>query len=129
MEDRVVQTALRNVLEPIFERTFAEYSYGFRPRRGAKQALRRVDQLLKTGHHWVVDADLESYFDSIPKIPLLARVTEKMSDGTLLDLIQRFLDQDILDGMHQWTPLAGVPQGSGSARCNRICICTHSTRS
>ena len=58
-----------------------------------------MDRLLKAGYTWVVDVDLESYFDSIPKGPLLARVAEKVSDGTLLDLIQRFLDQEILDGM------------------------------
>src|SRR5215471_4999770 len=60
-----------------------------------------------------VDGIVEQYFDSIPKAPLLARVADKVSDGTLLDLVQRFLDQDILEGMHQWSPLAGVPQGSG----------------
>ena len=101
------------VVEPIFEREFLPSNYGFRPGRGCKEALRDVEQWLKRGSTWVVDADLESYFDSIPKAPLLARVTEKISDGTLLDLLQRFLDQDILDGMHRWTPLAGVPQGSG----------------
>ena len=72
VEDRVVQMALRNVLEPIFEHTFAEHSYGFRPGRGAKDALRRVDQLLKAGQHWVVDADLKGYFDSIPQDKLMA---------------------------------------------------------
>jgi RNA-directed DNA polymerase len=66
VRDRVVQSAVRHVIEPIFERDFAEDSYGFRPNRGAKDALRRVDDLLKTGNHWVVDADLKSYFDTIP---------------------------------------------------------------
>jgi len=67
VRDRVVQTALRNVLEPIFERDFAEQSYGFRPKRGCKEALRRVDYLLKAGYTMVVDADLRRYFDTIPK--------------------------------------------------------------
>ena len=66
VRDRVVQAALRAVLEPIFERDFAAQSYGFRPNRGCKDALRRVDSLLKAGYHWVVDADLKSYFDTIP---------------------------------------------------------------
>jgi RNA-directed DNA polymerase len=61
--DRVIQTALRNVLEPIFERDFAEHSYGFRPLRGCKDALRRVDTLLQAGYNWVVDADLRNYLD------------------------------------------------------------------
>jgi RNA-directed DNA polymerase len=112
IKDRIVQTAVKMVVEPIFEREFLPCNYGFRPGRGCKDALREVDQWLKAGYTWVVDIDLESYFDTIPKSPLLACVAEKVSDGTLLSLIQRFLDQDILDGMAQWTPLTGVPQGS-----------------
>ena len=67
VRDRVAQAALRAVLEPIFERDFAAQSYGFRPKRGCKEALRRVDTLLKQGYSWVVDADLKSYFDTIPR--------------------------------------------------------------
>lgn len=63
VRDRVVQTALLNVLEPIFERDFAEHSYGFRPRRGCKDALRRVGELLDKGYTSIVDADLKSYFE------------------------------------------------------------------
>ncbi len=66
VRDRVVQAALRAVLEPIFERDFAAQSYGFRPERGCKDALRRVDTLLKRGYSWVVDADLKSYLDLSP---------------------------------------------------------------
>lgn len=113
VKDRIVQTAVKLVLEPIFERDFLPCNYGFRPGRGCKDALREVDRWLKAGYTWVVDIDVAKYFDSIPKAPLLARVADKVSDGTLLALLQRFLDQDILEGMHQWTPLAGVPQGSG----------------
>ena len=74
VRDRVVQTALRLVVEPIFDVTFAPHSYGFRPRRGAKDALRRVDALLRAGYRYVVDADLQAYFDTIPHAPLRARV-------------------------------------------------------
>ena len=74
VRDRVVQTALRLVLEPIFEVTFAPHSYGFRPQRSAKDALRRVAALLRAGYGYVVDADLQSYFDTIPHVPLQARV-------------------------------------------------------
>jgi RNA-directed DNA polymerase len=112
VKDRIVQAAVKMVLEPIFERDFLPGNYGFRPGRGCKDALREVEQGLKAGYTWVVDVDLESYFDTIPKAPLLARVAEKVSDGTLLDLLQRFLDQDILEDMQRWTPLTGVPQGS-----------------
>ena len=81
VRDRVVQTALLNVLEPIFERDFAEHSYGFRPRRGCKDALRRVDQLLKDGYTYIVDADLKSYFDTIPHDRLLALVARRCRTG------------------------------------------------
>ena len=112
VKDRIVQAAVKMVLEPIFERDFLPGNYGFRPGRGCKEALREGEQWLKAGYPWVVDVDLESYFDTIPQSPLLARVAEKVSDGTLLDLLQRFLDQEMLEGMQQWTPLAGVPQGA-----------------
>ena len=87
VEDRVVQTAVRNVIEPIFENVFAEHSYGFRPGRGAKDALRRVDQLLKAGRNWVVDADLKAYFDTIPHERLLAQVQGRIADGKVLELL------------------------------------------
>jgi RNA-directed DNA polymerase len=109
--DRVVQTALLMALEPIFERDFAEHSYGFRPGRGCKDALRRVDELLKAGYTSIVDADLKSYFDTIPHDRLLALVGQKVSDGRVLTLIESFLKQGVLDGLHEWTPEEGSPQG------------------
>jgi RNA-directed DNA polymerase len=112
VRDRVAETALRNVMEPIFEQDFAEQSYGFRPQRGAKQALRRVDALLKAGYTWVVDADLKSYFDSIPHEPLLVRVEEKVSDGRVIKLLQAYLEQGVMEGLASWTPTAGTPQGA-----------------
>jgi RNA-directed DNA polymerase len=112
VRDRVVQTALRLVLEPIFERDFAVQSYGFRPNRGCKDALRRVDDLMKQGYTWIVDADLKSYFDTIPHEPLRQRVEAKVSDGAVLDLVVAFLNQQVLDGMKAWTPEGGTPQGA-----------------
>jgi RNA-directed DNA polymerase len=112
VRDRVVQTALRSVLEPIFERDFAEHSYGFRPNRGAHDALYRVDQLLAADYTWVVDADIRSYFDTIPRDALLARVGTKVSDGRVLALLEAFLDQSVMDGAASWTPDAGTPQGA-----------------
>jgi RNA-directed DNA polymerase len=109
--DRVVQTALRMALEPIFEHDFAEHSYGFRPGRGCKDALRRVDELLKAGHRSIVDADLKSYFDTIPHDRLLTLVGRKVSDGRVLSLIESFLKQGVLDGLREWTPEEGSPQG------------------
>jgi RNA-directed DNA polymerase len=112
VRDRVVQTALRLVLEPIYERDFAAHSYGFRPRRGAKDALRRVTALLRAGYVHVVDADLQAYFDSIPRAPLRARVETKVADGRVLALLDAFLQQPIFEGLQQTTPEAGTPQGA-----------------
>jgi RNA-directed DNA polymerase len=112
VRDRIVQTALRLVLEPIFEREFAAHSYGFRPQRGAKDALRRVDALLTGGYDYVVDADLQAYFDSIPHAALRARVQTKVSDGRVLALLDTFLGQEIFDGLTHWTPEEGTPQGA-----------------
>jgi len=112
VRDRTVQGALRNVLEPIFERDFAQHSYGFRPGRGCKDALRRVAQLLSDGYVWVIDADLKSYFDSIPHDPLLAQVGRKISDRRVLSLIRAYLKQPILDELKEWTPAQGTPQGA-----------------
>jgi RNA-directed DNA polymerase len=112
VRDRVVQRALLAAIEPIFERDFAEQSYGFRPGRGCKDGLRRVDQLLKSGYEWVVDADLKSYFDTIPHEPLLKRIEEKVADGRVLELISKYLGQGVLENMRYWQPDAGTPQGA-----------------
>jgi RNA-directed DNA polymerase len=111
IRDRVVQTALRLVLEPIFERDFAEHSYGFRPGRGCKDALRRVDELLKAGYTHVVAADLKSYFDTIPHDRLMALIGQKVSDGRVLSLVEAFLKQGVRDGLEERTPEQGSPQG------------------
>jgi RNA-directed DNA polymerase len=112
VEDRVVQTALRLVLEPIFERDFAAASYGFRPGRGCKDALRQVDQMLRGGSTWVVDVDLKSYFDSIPHQRLLRLVEAKVADGCVLELLAAYLQQDVLEGLKSWRPPQGTPQGA-----------------
>ena len=100
----MVQTAIVNVIEPIFERDFAAQSYGFRPGRGCKDALRRVDELLKAGYVHVVDADLKGYFDSIPHDRLMVRLREKIADGSVLSLIESFLKARIMDGL-EWNGL------------------------
>jgi RNA-directed DNA polymerase len=112
VRDRMVQAAVVNVIEPIFERDFAEQSYGFRPGRGCKDALRRVDQLLKRGYTIVVDADLKGYFDTIPHDRLMMRLKEKVADGSVLSLIELFLKASVMDGLEQWTPVTGAPQGA-----------------
>jgi RNA-directed DNA polymerase len=112
VKDRIVQTALKMVLEPIFEREFLSSSYGFRPERGCKDALREVDRLLKEGYAWVVDADIKSYFDMIPHNLLMSRICEKIGDGKILNLIEDFLNQEIMEDMKCWTPIKGTPQGA-----------------
>lgn len=112
VRDRVVQTALRDALEPIFEREFADHSYGFRPRRNAHQALDRVEHLLGEGFVWVVDVDLASYFDTIPHGALMARVRERVADGRVLGLIEAFLTQPVEEGTRRQIPSVGVPQGA-----------------
>lgn len=112
VKDRVVQAAVKRVIEPIFEHDFLPMSYGFRPGRGCKDALRDVDEALKAGKTWVVDADLQGYFDSIPHDRLMARVEERISDGRLLALLRSWLTQDIVSEMGRWSPTTGTPQGA-----------------
>ena len=112
VRDRVVEAALRHVLEPIFEREFAEHSYGCRPRRSCKDALRRVEQLLKVGRIWVVDADMQSYYDTIPQEPLMAKVEEKVVDGRVLELLRALLRRSVWEGAAHWSPEEGTPQGA-----------------
>lgn len=113
VRDRIAQGAIRNVIEPIFESVFAEHSYGFRPGRGCKDALRRVDHLLTQGCTWVVDVDLKSYFDTIPHDKLMERVKELISDGRLLALFEKYLTAGVMNALKGWEPTEqGTPQGA-----------------
>jgi len=110
--DRVVQAALRMVIEPIFEKEFAPQSYGFRPGRGCKDALRRVDGLLKEGHLHIVDVDIKGYFDNIPHQRLMELVKERVADGRVLGLIEAFLKQGVMEDTAALKAAeAGTPQG------------------
>jgi RNA-directed DNA polymerase len=112
VRDRVVQAALVHVLQPICERDFAPTSYGFRPGRGAPQALDRVEELLAAGYRYVGDADRKSYFDSIPHGRLLERIRSKVADGRVLGLVESFRKAGILEDLREWVPVAGAPQGA-----------------
>jgi RNA-directed DNA polymerase len=112
VRDRIVQTALRHVIEPLWEVKFADQSYGFRPGRGCKDALRRVQSLLRDGWTWVVDADIQSYYDSIDHARLLAEVAKEIADGKVLGLIEALLGQPVMEATAKWTPEEGIPQGS-----------------
>lgn len=112
VRDRVVQTALKMVIEPIFEAKFVATSFGFRPGRSCKDALRRVESLMRAGYRWVVDADLKSYFDSIAHDRLMKEVGRYIADSGVLELIEGFLKQQILEDLQHWTPEKGSPQGA-----------------
>ena len=112
VKDRVLQAAVKRVIEPIFESRFCDTSYGFRPGRSCKDALRAVSSFLRQGYTHVVDADLKSYFDSIPHERLTARVAERISDGRVLAVIDGWLKQDIVQELKRWTPTGGTPQGA-----------------
>ncbi|MCI0504775.1 MAG: group II intron reverse transcriptase/maturase [Gammaproteobacteria bacterium] len=112
VKDRVVQAAAKKVIEPIFEKDFLPVSYGFRPGKGCKDALREVDELIQSGYVYVVDADIRSYFDSISHDMLMRKMEKRISDEKLLRLIGAFLKQDIFNGLEQWTPTKGTPQGA-----------------
>jgi RNA-directed DNA polymerase len=110
--DRIVQTALRNVIEPIFEHEFDPCSYGFRPNLGCQDALGEIERLLAAGYVHVVDVDVRKYFDTIPKQGLMNEVAKRIADGRVLDLIEAYLHQGVLEEMKLWMPEKGTPQGA-----------------
>lgn len=112
VKDRIVQTAVKRVIEPIFEQMFLPMSHGFRPNRGCKDALREVWELLKSGHAHVVDADISNYFNAIPHERLMERLEERISDGRMLGLLESWLKQDVVKDLARWTPMKGTPQGA-----------------
>lgn len=111
VRDRTVQTALRQVIDPIFERTFSQRSYGFRPGRGCKDALREVDRLLKADHLHVVEVDICKFFDTLDHQILMDRFMEEVADGGVISLIEAMLKQGVMEQGKEWTPEEGTPQG------------------
>ncbi|MCA1695832.1 MAG: group II intron reverse transcriptase/maturase [Actinobacteria bacterium] len=112
VRDRIVQTALKLVIEPIFETEFADGSHGFRPGRSPRTALRQVGAALENGAVWIVDVDLRRYFDTIPHEPLLARCGARIADRRVLMLIGQLLRQGVMEELEGWEASAGVPQGA-----------------
>ena len=109
--DRVVQQAVRLVLEPIYEHRFAEHSYGFRPGRSCHDALRRVNGQLESRHTHVVDIDIQGYFDTIDQERLMQLLKEDVSDGCVLEIIERFLKAGVLEEGTYENSEMGTPQG------------------
>jgi RNA-directed DNA polymerase len=111
VRDRVVQQAVLGVLEPIFEADFSPHSHGFRPGRSCFSGLRELYGQVRAGHWYIVDVDIEKFFDTIPHEPLIDAVAEKVADGSVLRLIRLFLEALIQDGYRLVRPRAGTPQG------------------
>ena len=112
LRDRIAQQALRQVIEPIFETDFSPHSYGFRPQRSCKDALREAQGWLEQDCQVVVDADLRKFFDTIDHGKMLALIEQKISDGRVLKLISQFLQQEIMEDLKTWQPTEGTPQGA-----------------
>jgi RNA-directed DNA polymerase len=110
--DRVAQAAVLETIEPIFEHAFDDASYGFRPGRSCKDALRAVQRGLDEGLCHIVDADLQRYFDTIPHAKLMSQVFYWIKDGSVLDLIERFVKAQVTSELGTWTPDQGTPQGA-----------------
>ena len=109
--DRLIQQAICQVLSPIFEKQFSDNSFGFRPKRSAHDALKRCQTNITEGHRWVVDMDLEKYFDTVNQSRLIQLLSETIKDGRVISLIHKFLRAGVMvGGMFEDSP-QGVPQG------------------
>ena len=109
--DRVIQQAIAQILSPIYEKKFSENSYGFRPNRSAHDALRRIKEIAEEGYNWVVNLDLEKYFDTVNQSKLIQILSEEIKDGDVISLIHKYLKSGIMiDGIKVKSD-KGVPQG------------------
>jgi group II intron reverse transcriptase/maturase len=119
--DRVVQAAVKIVIEPLFEADFKDFSYGFRPRKNAHQALREVYKQLNFDCRWVVDADIKSYFDRIPHDRLLLSVRSRVIDRSVVKLIEKWLEAGVMEEMQVRKELTERHRAGSSRRCWRTC--------
>jgi RNA-directed DNA polymerase len=109
--DRLVQQVIAQVLTPIFEPGFSDRSYGFRPKRSAHQAVERAQGYIEEGYAWVVDMDIEKFFDNVNHDMLMARVARKVADKRCLKIIRAFLNSGVMEGGLQSPTEIGTPQG------------------
>lgn len=108
---RTVEATFKFALEPIFEKEFLDCSYGFRPQRSTKDALREVAKMLEEGNKIVIDADIKGYFDTIDHTLLMESIKERIADKWVLSYLKRFLKNDIMENLKTWKPTMGSPQG------------------
>ncbi|UAL45727.1 group II intron reverse transcriptase/maturase [Sutcliffiella horikoshii] len=109
--DRVVQQAIHQILSPIFEKQFSEFSYGFRPKRSCEMAIIKSLEFLNDGHNWVVDIDLERFFDTVHHDKLMRIISNTIDDGDVISLIRKYLVSGVMvNGRYETTPV-GTPQG------------------
>ena len=114
VEDKIVQEAVREVLEAVYEQDFVECSYGFRPGRGAHDAIRTLDRAVYQGKvSWILEADIESFFDSLDRARLEEMLRIRVADGSLRRLVGKCVRVGVLDGEERTEPERGTPQGSG----------------
>jgi len=111
VRDRVVQQAVKNLLEPIFEEVFLPCSHGYRPGKSAHQAIRKAEAYLERGYHWVVDADIQGFFDHVDHQILMDLVREKVADGRILNLVGSFLKSGVMEEGNFVESTEGTPQG------------------
>lgn len=109
--DRLIQQALNQAMQPLFEPTFSQGSYGFRPGRSAQQAVLKATEYIRAGKRWVVDMDLEKFFDRVNHDVLMARVARQVQDKQVLRLIRRFLEAGMMAGGVETARQQGTPQG------------------
>ena len=113
VEDKIVQGALREVLEAIYEQDFLDCSYGFRPQRGAHDAIRALNGVIMRGHaNYIVEADIESFFDSIDRKMLIEMLRGRIADERLMRLVGKCLHVGVLEGERVLEPSEGTAQGS-----------------
>ncbi|CAM4053961.1 hypothetical protein L1N85_19830 [Paenibacillus alkaliterrae] len=111
IRDRVVQMVTKMVIEPIFETDFKDFSYGFRPKRDTKGAIRHIRREVKKGVYWVVDVDIAGYFDNIPHEKLMMLVEQRISDRRILKLIRKWLKAGFVKDDQFYETELGSPQG------------------
>src|SRR5437016_1033400 len=111
VRDRVAQEVLRRLLNPLFEPLFHDQSYGFRPHKSCHDALEKVAEFRRAGRRFVLDADIQGFFDNIPFDVILTGLRHVISDGNILDLVQRFLTAGVMEDGVIYPTTVGTPQG------------------